>query len=177
MTSEVAILRAYALASQRKYEDAKRMLGAVPEALRTTSGADLLARIFFEEGDAETARAIWKQILRFDPANEAAWKALSVPDAPRARIRTRLLRFCRKWKCARAPLLALAAAARHFLGRFCRKGENPLPLPVCQGMPAVVAEQKQVGDEPLDMATLKVVPVRGEGCRQSSPDTSGAENE
>ncbi|MBR4614358.1 MAG: hypothetical protein IKO55_02025 [Kiritimatiellae bacterium] len=171
MTAEVAILRAYALASQRKYSKAKRMLGAVPEALRTTSGADLLARIIFEEGDAETARAIWKKILRFDPVNEAARKALSVPDAPRARIRTRLLRFCRKWKCARTPLRALAAAVRHFLGRFCRKGEKPLPHPVCQVMRAVIVEQKHVGDE------LKVVPVRGEGCRQSSPDASRAENE
>lgn len=124
MTAEVAILRAYALASQRKYSAAKRMLVSVPEALRTTSGTDLLARILFEEGDAETARGIWKKILRFDPANEAARKALAVPEDTRARIGTRLRRFCRKWKCARAPLLALAAAARHFLGRFCRKGRK-----------------------------------------------------
>lgn len=76
MTSEVAILRAYALATQGRYVDAEKLLKSVDGALDTLDGADLLARIRFEQGDNETAIRIWKQILLLEPSNEKALKAL-----------------------------------------------------------------------------------------------------
>ena len=89
MTNEVAILRAYAFASQGKYAEAEQMLQSLPGVLDTPSGADLLARIRFEQGDEDAARHIWEQILRVDPANEAAMKALEALDNPTLCCRAR----------------------------------------------------------------------------------------
>ena len=81
MTSEVAILRAYALATQGRYAEAENLLKSVEGALNTTAGADLLARIRFEQGDNESAKCIWEQVLAVEPSNESALKALSATNS------------------------------------------------------------------------------------------------
>lgn len=76
MTAESAILRAYALLSQGKYEESEQMLRSVEGVLNTPSGADLFARLRFEQGSEEEARMIWEQIRRAFPDFEPAAKAL-----------------------------------------------------------------------------------------------------
>ena len=76
MTSESAILRAYAMLSQGRCDEAERMLKSVPEALATPSGADLLARLRFEQGFADEAREIWNRVHAAFPDFESAAKAL-----------------------------------------------------------------------------------------------------
>lgn len=76
MTTESAILRAYALLSQSKYEEAEQMLRSVEGVLNTPSGADLFARLRFEQGAEEEARMIWDQVHRAFPDFEPAAKAL-----------------------------------------------------------------------------------------------------
>ena len=76
MTSEVAILRAYALFSQGKCDAALEMLKNAPKALNTPSGADLAARIRFEQGLADEAKRIWERIHAAFPDFEPAAKAL-----------------------------------------------------------------------------------------------------
>lgn len=78
VTAESQILRAYALASQHKYEDAIRILEADPDVLTMRTGAELLARIRLEQGDPRTALQIWLQILRQNPDDGAARKAVEV---------------------------------------------------------------------------------------------------
>lgn len=84
MTNESAILRAYALLSQERYDEAEQMLKGAPGALNTPSGADLFARLRFEQGFAEEARQIWERINRafpdFDPANKALAAFISPPE-------------------------------------------------------------------------------------------------
>ena len=130
MTNEVAILRAYAFASQGKYAEAEQMLQSLPGVLDTPSGADLLARIRFEQGDEDAARHIWEQILRVDPANEAAMKALEALD-----------RFCRKWKYIVAAVLAVLIGISFSIGKACSK-DKPVQSQVAQQqVPVVIAEQ------------------------------------
>lgn len=76
MTSEVSILRAYALFSQGKCDAALEMLKNAPKALNTPSGADLAARIRFEQGFADEAKAIWERIHAAFPDFAPATKAL-----------------------------------------------------------------------------------------------------
>lgn len=84
MTNESAILRAYALLSQERYDEAEQMLKGAPGALNTPAGADLFARLRFEQGFAEEARQIWERINRafpdFDPANKALAAFISPPE-------------------------------------------------------------------------------------------------
>lgn len=76
MTKESIILRAYALLSQGKYEEATQMLKSAPEVLNTPSGADLYARLCFEQGLIDEARQIWDHIHEVFPDFESATKAL-----------------------------------------------------------------------------------------------------
>ena len=82
MTSEVAILRAYALLSQGAYAEAEELLGSVPEALQTPSGADLYARLRFEQGAEDEAKSVWESILTSCPDYEPAAKALEAYSMP-----------------------------------------------------------------------------------------------
>ncbi len=122
MTSEVAILRAYAYASQGKYAKAEQLLASVPEALNTPSGADILARIRFEQGDEAAARHIWEQMLAVDPSNESARKALAALDVPPCELGddTVVSCFCRRWKYVVAALLAMLLGISFSLGKACR---------------------------------------------------------
>ena len=140
MTNEVAILRAYAFASQGKYAEAEQILQSMPEALDTLSGADLLARIRFERGDEDAARHIWEQILRVDPANEAAMKALEALDNP-VLCEECGDSFCRKWKYIIAAVLAILLGISFSIGKACRK-DKPVQSQVAQQqVPVVIAEQ------------------------------------
>ncbi len=76
MTNEVVILRAYALLSQGECDAALEMFRGAPKALNTLSGADLFARIRFEQGFEVEARQIWERIHAAAPDFEPAAKAL-----------------------------------------------------------------------------------------------------
>lgn len=84
MTDESAILRAYALLSQGKHDEAELMLKRAPGALNTPSGADLFARLRFDQGFADEARQIWERIHAafpdFEPANKALAAFVSPPE-------------------------------------------------------------------------------------------------
>ena len=119
MTAEVAILRAYAFASQGKYAEAEQLLASVPDALNTPSGADLFARIKFEQGDEPTARRIWEQLLADDPTNESAQKALAALEAsPCESDDDEVVPcFCRRWKFVCAGILAVLLCLAFSLGK------------------------------------------------------------
>ncbi len=76
MTNEAIILRAYALLSQGQYEAVEKMLKSAPEVLNTPSGADLFARLRFEQGAVDEARQIWEHIHKMSPDFEPAVRAL-----------------------------------------------------------------------------------------------------
>lgn len=139
MTAEVAILRAYAFASQRKYDEAEALLRSVPEALDIPSGTDLLARIRFEQGDEDSARHIWEQILYTDPTNESAKKALDALDNPPIDEECGDC-FSHRWKYALAAALAVLIGVSFFIGKACRKVETRQPQSTQQA-PDVIAEQ------------------------------------
>lgn len=84
MTNESAILRAYALLSQGKHDEAEQMLKDAPGALNTPSGADLFARLRFEQGFDDEARQIWERVQAafpdFEPANKALAAFVSPPE-------------------------------------------------------------------------------------------------
>ena len=119
MTAEVAILRAYAFASQGKYAEAEQLLASVPEALNTPSGADLFARIKFEQGDVATARRIWEELLVVDATNESAKNALAAIDAPleMSEIDEPATCFCRRRKYVCAAVLAVLLGFAFSLGK------------------------------------------------------------
>lgn len=119
MTAEVAILRAYAFASQGKYAEAEQLLASVPEALNTPSGADLFARIKFEQGDVATARRIWEELLVVDATNESAKNALAAIDAPleMSEIDETATCFCRRRKYVCAAVLAVLLGFAFSLGK------------------------------------------------------------
>lgn len=80
MSTESAILRAYALASQCKYAEAERELKSTPEALETPHGVDLYARILWAADHRDEARRLWNELSRACPDFEPAKKALSADD-------------------------------------------------------------------------------------------------
>lgn len=77
MTEESAILRAYALATQGKVEDAKALLAG----LESPVAKDLLARILHDSGEDESARALWESILEQEPGQPEATAALAAAIA------------------------------------------------------------------------------------------------
>lgn len=76
MSAEAILMSAYALATQERYDEARRLLASCPEALQSTSGQDLLARMALEQGMEDEAKRIWSQILSAHPDFEPAKKAL-----------------------------------------------------------------------------------------------------
>lgn len=82
MTSESAILRAYALLMQGKHSEAEACLRDAQGALDTPSGADLLARIRFEQGLEDDARRIWMRIHEVFPDFEPAARAIDAFENP-----------------------------------------------------------------------------------------------
>lgn len=76
MTIENAIFRAYALASQCKYQEAEDALRSVDGAMDSLQGLDLYARILCASGRKDSARRVWEEILHAQPGNEAAKLAL-----------------------------------------------------------------------------------------------------
>jgi len=121
MTVEVAILRAYALASQGKYAEAEQMLASVPEVLNTPSGADLFARIKFEQGDESTARHIWEELLAIDPTNESARNALVAIDAPTdlSAMENAETCLCSRFKYVCAAAIVGLLGMAFFIGTMC----------------------------------------------------------
>lgn len=95
MTSEAAILRAYALLTQGRCEEAERVLNGNPDALKTPSGADLFARLRFEQGLEDEALKIWERIHAvcpdFDPASRALAAFASPPPEPEDEEPNRLI--------------------------------------------------------------------------------------
>jgi hypothetical protein len=119
MTAEVAILRAYAFATQGKYAEAEQLLVSAPETLNTPSGTDLFARIKFEQGDVATARRIWEELLVIDATNESAKNALAAIDAPLdvSEIDEPAPCFCRRRKYVCATVLAVLIGFAFSLGK------------------------------------------------------------
>lgn len=119
MIAEVAILLAYAFASQGKYDEAEQLLASVPEALNTPSGADLLARIKFEQGDESAARRIWEGLLAVDPSSESARNALAALDASPCKLCDGDVQqcFCCRWKYVCAFTLAVLLGLAFSLGK------------------------------------------------------------
>lgn len=127
MTPEVAILRAYAFASQGKYAEAEQLLASVPEALNTPPGADLFARIKFEQGDIATARRIWEELLVVDATNESVRNALAAIDVPLtvSEIDEPAPCFCRRRKYVCAAVLALLLGLAFSLGKAWQGRATP----------------------------------------------------
>lgn len=142
MTAEVAILRAYAFATQGKYAEAEQLLASAPEALNTSSGADLFARIKFEQGDEPTARHIWEEMLSVDPSNESARNALvaidSLPDLPSMEYDEPC--FCRRFKYACAVGIAVLLGVTFSIGKMCG-GMKQAEITQEADCPVVIAEQ------------------------------------
>lgn len=147
MTAEVAILRAYAFATQGKYAEAEQLLVSAPEALNTPSGADLLARIKFEQGDEVAARRIWKRLLADDSTNESAKNALAALDASPCEVVVDDEVgpcFCRRWKFAIAGILAVLLGLAFSLGKSwndAKSGSLNEPAQLSCQHPRVIAEQ------------------------------------
>ncbi len=146
MTAEVAILRAYAFASQGKYTEAEQLLTSAPEALNTPSGADLFARIKFEQGDEAIARHIWEQLLADDTTNESAQKALAALDASPCESDADEVVPCfyRRWKFVCAGILAVLLGLAFSLGKAWKGTSSgtlheSVLLPCLQ--PRIIAEQ------------------------------------
>ena len=155
MTTEVAILRAYAFASQGKYAEAEQMLTSAPEALNTPSGADLLARIKFEQGDVATARRIWEELLVVDATNESAKNALAAIDAPIdvSEIDKPMPCFSSRRKYVCAAVLAALLGVAFSLGKVWQGSATPSKneSTICAGaepQPRIIAEQT------LDISTI-----------------------
>ena len=142
MSIEVAILRAYAFASQSKYVEAEQLLSSVPEALNTPSGADLFARIKFEQGDESTARRIWEELLTVDPSNESARRALAAIDSQSGFLLTEGSEacFCHRFKYACAVLIFAMLGAAFAIGKICG-GAVQSEIALKAEAPVIVAEQ------------------------------------
>ncbi len=151
MTAEVAILRAYAFASQRKYDEAEALLRSVPEALDMPSGTDLLARIRFEQGDVDSARRIWEAQLRTDPSCESARKALSALDDPLS-DETAETCFCRRWKYFGIAALAVLLVLSFFLGKACNRA--PLESPVQQVTQDAIPKAPVIAEQALEISKI-----------------------
>ena len=143
MTSEVAILRAYALATQGRYAEAENLLKSADGALNTTAGADLLARIRFEQGDIESAKHIWEQVLSVEPTNESALMALNVSNTTmdEESVCDDLEEcFCHRFKFMCVAVIAVLIGLAFSIGKMCggkRQSEDTQEF----DRPVVIAEQ------------------------------------
>lgn len=156
MTAEVAILRAYAFATQGKYAEAEQLLVSAPEALNTPSGTDLFARIKFEQGDVATARRIWEELLVVDATNESARNALAVIDAPLdvSEIDEPAPCFCRRRKYVCAAVLAVLLGFAFSLGKAWHSASSA-PV-VQQATPEVTSQPTVIAEQ-----TLKISEING----------------
>ena len=148
MTAEVAILRAYAAASQGKYAEAEHLLSTVPEALEIPAGMDLLARIKFEQGSESTARHIWETLLAMDPANESARNALLAIDSPPDLVATHDA-GCgshRRFKYVCAIVIAAISGVAFSIGKMCGGKLQTVPT-AAMASPIAIAEQSISVDE------------------------------
>lgn len=155
MSIEVAILRAYAFASQGKYAEAEQLLSSVPEALNTPSGADLFARIKFEQGDESTARRIWEELLTVDPSNESARRALAAIDSQSGFLLTEGPEacLCHRFKYACAVLIVAMLGAAFAIGKMCG-GAVQSETALKAEAPVIVAEQS-IQAEAINGALLR----------------------
>ncbi len=126
MTSEVAILRAYALFSQGKCDAALEMLKNAPKALNTPSGADLFARIRFEQGFADEAKAIWERIHAafpdFAPAIQALEAFANPPEEAETESEDNEEQLCRAFPIVAMLVLLLGIGC--VVWGLCRKPET-----------------------------------------------------
>lgn len=137
MTNEVVILRAYALLSQGECDAALEMLKGAPRALNTLSGADLFARIRFEQGFEDEARQIWERIHAAAPDFEPATKALEAFRNPPREVED-------EEKVPRGGgwivvCVALLLGASGIVWGFCRKPEAVVQ--VCETVQTNVVER------------------------------------
>ena len=143
MTSEVAILRAYALATQGRYAEAENLLKSADGALNTTAGADLLARIRFEQDDIESAKHIWEQVLSVEPTNESALMALNASNTTtdEESVCDDLEEcFCRRFKFMCVAVIAILIGLAFSIGKMCvGKGQSEDTQEFDR--PVVIAEQ------------------------------------
>lgn len=143
MATEIPILRAYALATQGRYEEAEEFLRNAQGALDTLSGADLLARIRFEQGDIDSARRIWEEILRLQPENEAAKNALEEIDNPTREENTLLSYFSRKRTYVCIAVFVLMIVLSFSIGKFC--GKTPLPVGQEKSTDVIAEQTLEIG--------------------------------
>lgn len=151
MTAEVAILRAYAFASQGKYAEAEQLFASAPEALNTPSGADLLARIKFEQGDEVAARQIWEQLLAADPTNETARVALLAIDVQEP-ICDSSPSWWKQRKFVAAALLAVLLGISFSLGKACRSA--PSESVAQQAAPEVPLQPSVIAEQTLEISKI-----------------------
>lgn len=150
MTAEVAILRAYALASQGKYTEAEVVLKSVAGAMDSLQGADLYARILCATDRKDLARRVWQEILHVQPDNDSAKQAINVLDNPvvfgpdEGASST-----SRKRKILFAAIAAMALGAAFSIGKAINRG-NPA---VGADAPVVIAEAKIGGQ--ISSSTLR----------------------
>jgi len=107
--------------SQGKYAEAEQLLVSVPEAINSSTGADLLARIKFEQGDESTARHMWEKLLAIDPANESARNALAAIDSPidLSAMENVEACLCRRFKYACAVVIVSLLGFAFIIGTIC----------------------------------------------------------
>lgn len=139
MTSESAILRAYALLMQGRRDEAEATLRNAQGALDTPSGADLLARIRFEQGLEDDARRIWLRIHEVFPDFEPAAKAIDAFENPPP-IETASPCSCHRFKYACAVAIIVLFGVAFSIGKMCGGNGQPEAEPESD-RPVVIAEQ------------------------------------
>ena len=150
MTAEVAILRAYALASQGKYTEAEVMLKSVPGVIDSPQGADLYARILCATDRMDLARRVWQEILHVQPDNAPAKQAINALDNPATRgLDGDACSTSWKGKILVAAIVAMVMGVAFSVGKFigCRNGSD------VDGAPVAIAEERISGK--ISGATLR----------------------
>ncbi|NLE41571.1 MAG: tetratricopeptide repeat protein [Lentisphaerae bacterium] len=75
MNTQAKLLAAYALATQKQFEQASAVLGPLLPTAQPVE-RDLRARILFALGDEAGAEALWNDLLVADPSNRRAQAAI-----------------------------------------------------------------------------------------------------
>lgn len=150
MTAEVAILRAYALASQGKYTEAEVMLKSVPGVIDSPQGADLYARILCATDRMDMARRVWQEILHVQPDNAPAKQAINALDNPAALgLDGDACSTSWKGKILVAAIVAMVMGVAFSVGKSINRGKAT----DYDNIPVVIAEAKIGGK--ISSATLQ----------------------
>ena len=151
MTVESVILRAYALLSQGEYEAAEQTLKSLNGVLNTPAGADLFARLRFEQGAEEEAHRIWEDIHRTCPEFLPAVSALEAFENP-PHDEVAETCFCRKWKFISIAALAVLLVLSFFLGEAGNRA--PLESPVQQVAQDALPKAPVIAEQALEISKI-----------------------